>query len=108
VTRLHELGELRAGRRGEDVKPGVVAERVRAHDLRLAKPRLVPDELGERLAHLDVQVRRDLAELDVGVDEDHSVGTAARLDDRDVRRDGRRPHAALRAEDGHGPVAACR
>ena len=95
-----ELGRLRRGRRGEHVQAAVVAHRVGAQELRLAQRGLVADDVGEGLLGVEVEMRRDAAELQVEVDEDDPVRPALRGRDRDVGRDGRRPDAALGAEDG--------
>ena len=98
-----QLGLLRAMRRAEDVEAAVVLGRVGPEELRLAHRGLVPDDVGEGLAGLDVEVRRDLAELEVEVDDHDAIRLALGRGHGNVRRDGRGPDAALRAVDGDRP-----
>ena len=101
---LDELGELgRAGGR-DHVEAALVMARVRADELGLADAELVTDEVGERLADRQVQVRRDLSELAVEVDEERPAGAAGAHDDGQVDRDRRRADAALRREDRDEPA----
>ena len=92
--------------RGEDVETGVVPRGVGPEQLRLGHRGVVAGDVGERLLRLDVEERRDLAELEVEVDEDDPVRLLAGLDHRHVRRDRRRPDAAARAVDRDRPALA--
>jgi hypothetical protein len=105
VLRRDEFGALRRARGGDDVQPGRVAHRVGLHDLGLAHRGLVTDDVGEGLLGPQVEVTRDAAELQRHVEEDDAVGPADRRGHRDVRRDGRRPDAALRAVHGDDPAS---
>ena len=95
------------GRR-EDLDAARVVDGVGAEQLGLAQGRLVARELQQGLLRLQVEVRRHLAEREVEVDQQDAARVALAGDQREVRRDGRGPDAALRADHGHDPATASR
>ena len=62
------------GRCGQHVQAAVVAHRVGPQQLGLAQRRLVADDVGEGLLRVEVEQRRDAAELEREVDQDDLVG----------------------------------
>ena len=83
-----------------------MAHRVGPQQLGLGQRRLVADDVGDGLLRVQVEQRRDAAELEREVHQDHLVGPLGDRRDRDVGRHGRRADAALGAVDGHRPACA--
>ena len=99
--------EVRRARGGEDVQAGVVAGREGPQQLGLDERLRVADDVGDGLPRRQVEVRRDLAELEVEVDDDRGIRLAERLDHRQVDRDRRRTDPALGGEHDDD-ASACR
>ncbi len=87
MVRGNQGGLFGAGRRGQDVEAAVVPGRVGPQELGLAKCGFVADDVGDRLPRSDVEVRRDLAELEVEIDDDDPIRLALGRRHRDVRGD---------------------
>ena len=106
MFRRHARRRLGPGGCGQDMQSAVVAHRVGPQQLRLADRRFVADDIGEGLLRVEVEKRRDPAELEREVDQDDLVRPPGDGGDADVRGDRRRPDAALRAVDRDGPPGA--
>jgi hypothetical protein len=91
---------FRRARRSEDLEPGIVLDRVRPQQVRLAQRLVVAGEVRDRQLGLQVEMRRNLAELEIEVDEEDAAGRLGGEGGCDADRDHRRPDTPLRAEAG--------